>query len=206
MVNKILIDAVNVTQHCQRNWDYSSIIPHEDLSTLITVATSMPTKQNLSYFKLVASLDKEFNRFCFENSIDPNNKKSKGRNFQVNAPLLFFWCYDPKTLDDCKKLPVFDDSLPKNFDNSIMISLGGTALAAAQLGYRTGFCQCALHDPINKKLKEKFKKDLHFSGTFLGVGKPNPNAKYWYEILNDQGLVEHTVQPEPRKGIEIYKI
>lgn len=204
--NTSLTEATLVSQHCQRNWDYNYVIPNEDISTLIEVATTAPTKQNLSYYKLIASTDRDFNHYCFKNSIDPGNPDTFTRNTQVDAPLLLLWCYDSKASIDNNELFVPDQSVSINYDKSIMISLGATALAAAQLGYRTGFCQCVIHESINQKLKEKFNKDFVFSGTFLGIGKPNPYAKNWYEVLNSNNKVSRIVYPEIRKEIETYRI
>ena len=204
--NDSLTEATLVSQHCQRNWDYNHFVPDDDIATLIEVATTAPTKQNLSYYKLIASTDRSFNNYCFKNSIDPGNSDTFTRNTQVDAPLLLLWCYDPQAGDDNNELFVPDQSVSINYDKSIMISLGATALAAAQLGYRTGFCQCVVRESINQKLKETFNKDLVFSGTFLGIGKPNPRAKNWYEVLDSRNKISRIVYPEIRKEIEIYKI
>jgi nitroreductase len=204
--NQSISQAALTTQHCQRNWDYDAIISENDIATLIDIATSMPTKQNLSFYKLIVSTDREFNHFCFTNAHNPNNNDTFTRNTQVDAPLLLLWCWDPQAEYDNKELLVPDESISINYQKSVMISLGATILTAAQLGYRTGFCQCAVHEPINEKLKEKFNRDLQFSGTFLGIGAPNPNAENWYEVLDSNNNITRIVYPNIKKEIDVCRL
>jgi hypothetical protein len=201
-----LVKASQISNHCQRNWDYNTPIPQDDIDKLTTVGTSMPTKQNLAYYKLIVSTNRDFNHYCFTKSIDIKNDDTFTRNTQVDAPLLFLWCYEPNAVLDNQNLFVPDKSININFDRSISISLGGISLAAAQLGYRTGFCQCVQIDEINKKLKSTFNKELNFSGVFLGVGKPHPKAEHWYQVLDDNGIETRIVYPEIKKEIEIINL
>ena len=56
-INKMIEDAVEVSQHAQRNYDLSKTIPDNDLKTLIHAATNSPSKQNESHFELAVYTD-----------------------------------------------------------------------------------------------------------------------------------------------------
>ena len=161
-----LIEASRTAQRCQRNWDYSRPVTKEDIETLTKVATTMPTKQNIDYFELLVSTNAKFNQMCYDIAVNPDDPffaegDNKLRNAQVNAPLLMIWVpnYNNPLMDDRAVNTTDDDGNLTgdyeecNRDIATGISSGSTALAAAQLGYKTGFCAC-MDWPKLKDLKK----------------------------------------------------
>ena len=90
------IQASLIAERCQRNWNYDIPVKDQDIETLIQVAINMPTKQNVDYYELIVSTNKNFNKSCYDSAINPDDpyfesEPNKLRNGQVNAPLLFIW-------------------------------------------------------------------------------------------------------------------
>jgi|TARA_B100000073_G_scaffold345291_1_gene353962 hypothetical protein len=206
-----LIEASRTAQRCQRNWDYSRPVTKEDIETLTKVATTMPTKQNIDYFELLVSTNAKFNQMCYDIAVNPDDPffaegDNKLRNAQVNAPLLMIWVpnYNNPLMDDRAVNTKDDDGNLTgdyeecNRDIATGISSGATALAAAQLGYKTGFCAC-MDWP---KLKDLIKKDFtdpevlrivdklgdKNNGLCLGIGHPNSNFERT-EVVKDNKKV-----------------
>ena len=171
-------EAAKSANHAQRNWlDEPMSMAHA--KEFIEIATSMPTKQNVPVYKLIASTDKEFNTFVYNNAVDPKlieDKDDHGkvfiRNSMVLAPLLFIYI------------------IYKNPEHSVStsyigagISSGAVALTANAKGYKTGFCTCLKEDEILHGLKEKYKMSTLWSWECLnilalGIGKPNPGIDH----------------------------
>jgi nitroreductase len=178
-----LVQDVVKAEHCQRNWDHSYIVPEADLDAMIKVATTMPAKQNRNYYDLIVSTDLDFNNKIYSLAADPDNPDTPLRNSQVNANALFIyaWNYDFENDNN-----VFKDNHAHNTAIAVGISSGALTLAAAQMDYRTGFCQCFLMKEVVKELRsngidipENAKIEL-----MVGVGKPNTNYK-WTEVLDE---------------------
>jgi nitroreductase len=171
-------------EHCQRNWDHEFIFPEDDLDALIKVATTMPTKQNRDYYKLIVSTDRLFNKKIYSLADDPENPDTPERNSQVNANVLFLYINNK---DFKNKNNMFKDDHDYNTSMSVGISSGALALAAAQMDYRIGFCQCFLNSEIKKELEKKNIILDPKENVFLlvGVGKPN-NDFPWFSLVNDE--------------------
>lgn len=174
-----LIKAVKSAERCQRNWDHSKPILEKDIKTIVEIATTMPTKNNRSYYELIVSTNKDFNRMCYEHAVDPRNDHFQNRkihrNTQANAPLIMIWrTTDLKNVDN-----PFNDEYKKDFLVSIGISSGSAVLTANQLGYKTGYCGCIQA----KELFEKIEKDygipvtnnIYYDGLLVGFGHPDTN-------------------------------
>ena len=204
-----LIEASLIAERCQRNWDYSKPISQQHIDTLVSVAVNMPTKQNVEYYDLVVSTNKQFNEICYASAFNPddpdfNDEIGMARNSQVNAPLLLIWI--PRLSDQLTnqdRLVMSDNSntgdfLPKNIDTAIGISAGSTALAAAQLGLKTGFCACmympkiyelAHKQSVNSDMLELAKKlQSTKDGLFLGVGYSNDSYDR-KDVVKDNKIV-----------------
>lgn len=206
-----LIEASTIAQRCQRNWDHSIPVTSEDVETLTKVATTMPTKQNIDYFELLVSTNAKFNQMCYDIAVNPDDPyfaegDNKLRNAQVNSSLLMIWVpnYDNPLMGDRAVNTTDDDGNLTgdyegcNRDIATGISSGATALAAAQLGYRTGFCAC-MDWP---KLKDSVKKDFtdpellrvvdklgdKNNGLCLGIGHSNSNFKRT-EVVKDNKVI-----------------
>lgn len=189
-------------EHCQRNWDHSYVIPEADLDALITVATTMPTKQNRDYYKLIVSTDKEFNSIAHSLSRDLNNPDTPGRNSQVNANVLFMYI---QNLNFGNSNTQFSDNHQGNVHTSIGISSGGLALAASQLDYRVGFCQCFLNDQLKLEL-EKIGIALGPDDDIkllVGIGKPNINFA-WNQTVSSSEEALQSIVPY-QKNIKVFR-
>ena len=170
-------EAVKSAERCQRNWDHSRPIPEEDIKKIVDVATTMPTKNNREYYELIVSTNPDFNRLCYEYSIDPRNEHFKDRkihrNTQVNAPLVIIW--KPASLEDLDN--PFNDNFLKDYHISIGISSGASVLTANQMGYKTGYCGCIeeneLFDTIEKNYNISTKN--RFNALIVGFGYPDEN-------------------------------
>lgn len=187
--NMSITKASLIAERCQRNWDYSTNIKTEDYNSIIQSAVSMPSKQNRQYYKLIVSTNINFNQVCYKYAIDPNNPdfdKPIHRNTQVLAPmLLLFMPTDPDKIYN-----PFNDRFAINFDQSIGIAAGVAAHSAAMLGYRTGFCACAIWEPMYIALNEQFGMPLPAInyGLMLGIG--NPDLRYGkQDIVIDDNYV-----------------
>jgi nitroreductase len=189
-------------EHCQRNWDASFIMPEEDLDVLIKVATTMPTKQNRNYYKLIVSTDLNFNKKIHKLAANPKDPDTPLRNNQVAANALFIYVTN-KNLYNNKFRFKLD---PANDLLSVGISSGALALAAAQIDYRVGFCRCFLSNKIIKTLKKKGIDNIDNENVILivGVGKPNPDHQ-WNSVVDDQNQIIKNVESY-QKFIKVKRI
>ena len=200
--SQIVQDVVKA-EHCQRNWDLSKKISEDDLDALIKVATTMPTKQNRNYYKLIVSTDVNFNKKIHNLAADPNNNDTPLRNSQVAANALFIYISNSLFDNDNKK---FKDNHSNNTAISVGISSGALALAAAQMEYRIGFCQCFLNKNIKKALKIKGITDLDDENIMLLVGVGHPKKDHqWYTVIDEDNKIIKHIEPET-KIIEVKRI
>jgi len=200
------IQASDIAERCQRNWDYSRPVTDEDIKTLTHVATTMPTKQNVDYFELLVSTNPKFNQSCYDiavNTLDPSYSEENGnlRNAQVNAPLLMIWVpvYDNPAMTERVVDPGDERKTERgNRSLSIGISSGATALTAAQLGYKTGFCVCMDWPNLKDLVREDFtdpevvrivdKLGKNNEGLCLGIGHPDSGFKRT-DVVKDNKVV-----------------
>jgi hypothetical protein len=157
-LTKFIIESAKSTEGCQRNWDYDYTIPQDHIDTIVTTAITMPTKQNLEFYSLVVSTDRDFNyNFYLRTFKDEIGFPNQGRNAQTNAPLLLLWFKNQE--------------IQGGSGINIGVSAGATALVANMLGYKTGFC-CCMEDKISSMLKKKgiYTKRITLA---LGVGMPD---------------------------------
>lgn len=191
-------------EHCQRNWDLDYVIPEEDIDALIRVATTMPTKQNRDYYKLVVSSNSEFNKSIFLTAIDKEDLRTAGRNTQVDANLLFLYITNKNFAQDdmLKNEDSKDDSLL-----AVGISSGALALSAAQLNYKTGFCKCFLNHEIKNMLEQYNIKLLEEENPILMVGVGKPNSEHlWNTVINFRKVGRNKRIETYSKKIQIYRI
>ena len=202
-IEKNIFDSATTAENCQRNWDYSKLITQDHLDLLTYVATTMPTKQNQEYYQLVVSTDLELNNEIYKLAYFDKHKNPSYKNHyntQVLAHILFMWC----------PFVNFNNRLG-NYEStgrvSIGISAGAVALAANQLGYRSGFCGCFNQKEITKKLNFKLnlnkKNKIKFIEVGLGIGIPNLKYNSNKIIENDKVI---KVKKQYHKNIKVYCI
>ena len=171
------LDLIEQTQHCQRNWDLDKSVDQEIIDWLFDVGYTMPTKQNLSSFQIVAFTDRTMIEYFTASAINKGWRSRHVKNPQMLAPVVFTF-FEKKDDEEKKR------SLEKRQGNNttmveIGIAAGAMALAANSVGLKTGFCKCfyPLESGIEKKNKiAKALKPYMIKGTAialaLGVGYP----------------------------------
>ena len=94
-------------------------------------------------------------------------------NSQINANLLLLWCEGTEKQEE-----------ESDRDIAIGISSGAAALAAAELGYKTGFCKCFIGDTVEKLLRKQKIKTFNQTYLMLGIGKPNTDFDIRVPVIN----------------------
>jgi len=200
-----VVEPSLVAERCQRNWDFDNPPTEEHINLIINAAKNMPTKQNNSYYRIIASTDYEFNTKIYNVAIDPNNRDFKRpvhRNTQVLAPLLLLFV--PSGLHIQNK---FGDDENINFHTAIGIASGVAAYTAATLGYKTGFCSCIdcdqFHDLLTTELDINFRE--FGVGLALGIGHPLDGYDRW-DVVKD-GVKHLDLESDCRdKDIEVIRL
>lgn len=176
-----LIESSITAGHCQRNWD-TKPIPEEDIKTITEVALNMPTKQNVLQYEIIAITNRAVIEYLYSIAVSVEQDVPEGgtifkgndmyRNAQVNASLLLIWTtstnpyqYDNKDALDASNTDHYSKCI------GVGISAGATALAANQLGYRTGFCTCFIQDKMKQFITDNTEYGEFFM-TSLGIGYP----------------------------------
>ena len=150
--------AILKSQHCNRNFDLTQVMPKEDVDLLRTAVSQCPSKQNISFYgvhfifnrKIIEQLHDKTKGF----GIDPENYQT---NSQTLANLLVvFEGVEPVTKGDFYKSrneqmkakvngPFTEqdrDILKMDRNQAVGIAAGYLNLTASLLGYVTGCCSC----------------------------------------------------------------
>lgn len=151
-ISKLLIDSIKVAQRCQRNWDLSKVVSDEIVNTLKQIAINAPTKQNEEFYSIIFLSDRKkieeiykFTDFLGQVTTNDNEKNS-----QVLAPLLIIFCKEiPKTRRKSQASEYSSSVIERDRNIGIGIVSGQIALAAAELGLRTGFCGCFNYSKVS---------------------------------------------------------
>ena len=204
-----LILASKTANHCQRNWDKSVNVPTEHVNGLIEIATNMPTKQNVEYFRLVVSTDQTINRQLYNFSVDPDNPDTIDRNAQSDAHVVFMWfnTHQGPGFTDMTNAEGHYDPWDLNVRTAIGISSGAVALSACQLGYKTGYNQCFLNSEIKELISSTVgitPSELGGIELLLGIGVPVTGVP-WNYVLDDNNELVRTVEPRT-KNLTTYTI
>jgi nitroreductase len=178
-----MLELAQDVERCQRNWKYTDI-PQEHIDEIVNVCTTMPTKNNLAYYNLYVSTDLEFNNAVYNISINPSDNGTIDRNSQVNAPLLLIWTSNKSVTDPLFQQVNYPRIIDRDIAMSVGISSGAAGLAAANLGYKTGFCKCFVHESLIKLMFDKFNK-IDDPVLMLGIGMPNLNYKRTEVVKNN---------------------
>lgn len=164
-----ILNTVDKTQRCQRNWDLNKQLPKEDLDAIIYAISNSPSKQNLQYFNLHVVTNRKIIELIYEGT---NVVSGKRKNPQVLANVLFVFTqvipnrakyFSSKKIT---KKPKGIDRDEKDLFLCTGIASGYAALVAGLLGYETGFCKCF---PDTDDLKKILNTKEDFS-LMLGVG------------------------------------
>jgi len=209
--------AVEVTQRAQRNYDLSKTIPQKDIDTLIHAASNGPSKQNETHFNLRVYTDptiikkiheatKLYAMFSWDNVDEVFNDKDGNfntkeeytvTNSQIYANAVFIWCDDTANLRGgthilgARKEASFisKQTLFEQKSFSVGISSGQLTMAAALLGYKTGYCS-AFERNLKRTTPDKHLQTIINSETepriIVGIGYPNEgvNRQYHATVKN----------------------
>ena len=171
------LDLIEQTQHCQRNWDLDKSLDQETIDWLFDVGYNMPTKQNLSSVQIVAFTDRTIIEHLTKSAVNKGWSQPRTKNPQMLAPVVFAF-FEKNDKDERKR------SQQKRMGNNttmieIGLAAGAMALAANNIGLRTGFCKCfyPLESGLDKKNKvARALRNYKIKGTdiglALGVGYP----------------------------------
>jgi len=210
-------NAIEVTQRAQRNYNLTKTIPQKDIDTLIHAASNGPSKQNETHFNLRVYTDptiikkiheatKLYAMFSWDNVDEVFNDKDGNfntkeeytvTNSQIYANAVFIWCDDTANLRGgthilgARKEASFisKQTLFEQKSFSVGISSGQLTMAAALLGYKTGYCS-AFERNIKRTTPDKHLQTIINSETepriIVGIGYPNEgvNRQYHATVKN----------------------
>lgn len=194
-----ILSYAKSVEPCQRNYDWDLPVPAEHVQYILDCASAMPTKQNIACYKIFASTNSEFNNKIFLQSFWDGDKFTHLRNGQVNAPLLLIFC---QNVDN-------DVHLDHDLYVNIGIAMGAASLAAAELGYKTGFNKCFKAEEISALIHSVTDKEIH--GDYrcpilmLGIGHPKEGRRHNDVFLGEKGKDFHyTVKAMGPKTISTF--
>jgi nitroreductase len=194
-----LKNAVDISQRAQRNFDLSKQISQKDFETLIYIACNSPSKQNETHYDLYVFTDYQKIREIYETTklfllYDPkeNLKEVFGEkngefwqsdersvhNSQTLSNMLLVYVEnqgDPRGGTHAQAKSEYNnaESIVKyneQISYSIGISSGQVSMAAAMLGYKTGYCSAFKKGPVKDICGTKKMPKL-----MLGIGYENLN-------------------------------
>ncbi|MGI9526655.1 MAG: hypothetical protein ACR2MS_06065 [Weeksellaceae bacterium] len=174
--NENFLENVKQSQRCQRNWDYDVDIDIDTVNYLLDVGYNMPTKQNQDSIQIITFRNRHkiellSSRAYNEKAFDQKNS-GHYHNPQANAPLVFAFILRPDMVKNGAK---------DHIGVECGLAAGAIALAANNMGLRTGFCACFdqggfdFSDKINLSNNKFDPKDIHL---LLGVGHPVKDKPY----------------------------
>lgn len=189
---KKIIKLAKIVEPCQRNWDYSYSIPKDHLDYICNVATTMPTKQNKDSYELYCITNKEVIQKVFEVAYNIDDMGyTYLKNSQARANGLLIWTLNKKGLAD-----IADSNV------NIGISAGAASLAAAELGYKTGFCKCFIVDKVKEIVS---RHPSHVPQLVLGFGMPDSRFDRRF-IVEDEKQIGIKISKGPKNIAVHYKI
>jgi nitroreductase len=180
----LLKKYAETAERCQRNYDITQLLPKEHVDYILSVCTTMPSKNNKNLYRLLAIQNTSISKKIYIKGAwaagDPNLKEvpNQYRNGQVYAPLLLIW--------DGSICPKGRNSREDHL-MAVGISSGAAALAAAELGYKTGFCVCFEEKKVEGVLNKHIGQTLNLKITLmLGIGLPDSRFDRKECVLNDK--------------------
>ena len=186
-----ILDSIKNTNQCQRNWEKTSVTP-EDIQFFKSVLENVPKKQGQIFHEVLFIENQVLIKKLYSYSREQDYKFA--HNPQVNAPLLVVYVpYTEEHLETISKdvLNNFNKVVDENTSfpyfgvdiaTSMGMHMGILALAANQIGYKTGFCSC-FNKKFRKTIERLITKDkIETDGMLcLGIGLANQNIDYNYD-------------------------
>lgn len=178
-----LKQAINTSQHCQRNWDLSQQIKKEDFDLILHAATNCSSKQNRRFYKIHVVTNREIlEKFYMLTETSPG---SNLYNTQVLANVLLAFQIVDTSNEYKQKDALFhtQENIYRDYYMSIGIASAYANLVATQLGYKTGYCAC--FDPKKVATALGLAESEFEVVVTLGIGFPKQNKKYWESHFED---------------------
>jgi nitroreductase len=206
----LLKQAIDSSQHCQRNWDLTKSIDPSHMDAFVHAVTQCPSKQNHACYTVKFITNRDIIEQIYNNTYsDKSNKYTIGDgrlNPQVlaNVLVLFEGYSDEYILNKLHAAPDGNLILEKEGYNrfkdivlisvltSIGIASGYLNLIANQLGYKTGFCEC-----FDKQEVAKILNTTNTPRLFLGIGYPDDTKKHFYNHVDNS-----IISPIPKSSID----
>jgi nitroreductase len=210
-----MLATVQRSQRCQRNWDLTKEIDLETVNWLMEIGYTAPTKHNLDTFEIVAVTDREkihqFSNAAKTHKDHNSNQKlspqirkgDKVQNPQTDANVLFLFFLKPESRNtDERAFREKSLSPPINYwtecvNLEIGLAASAIAIAANQIGLRSGFCRCYDKSKMPMHLLSDYNLDVDSFVIFLGVGHPIVELSY-YEHANGHKSKPLKKIPKPR--------
>ena len=198
------LNAVESSQHCQRNWDLSKEIDPEHIKIFEEVVKNVPSKQNIAYYKVHFITNRNIIEEIYQWTMTERSKDTDFYNPQVLANLLVAFEAHWDISKDGRGQRIVERTIKTidyngytiNVDRhqSIGIASGLLALTANYLGYKTGFCRCFKQDPVNNIIKSENNIDM-----LLGIGYPKNDKPHTVHHM----LSMANVKPIPKTEIPV---
>lgn len=183
-------DAIIKSQHCQRNWDLSKIIPQEDINLLIHAVTNCPSKQNVAFYKVhfITNRNTIENIHSCTDGFTTNFETGESQtNSQTLANLLI--AFEPINYLAQSKNDTFRNSEIENFklnkaskadahildkdqQLAIGIAAGYVNVVSSILGYSTGCCSCFNVNDVSEIVGSENEISLLMGVGFKDVNRP----------------------------------
>jgi len=180
----LLKKYAETAERCQRNYDITQLLPKEHVDYILSVCTTMPSKNNKNLYRLLAIQNTSISKKIYikgawaAGDLKLKEVPNQYRNGQVYAPLLLIW--------DGSICPEGRNSREDHL-MAVGISSGAAALAAAELGYKTGFCVCFEEKKVEGVLNKHIGQTLNLKITLmLGIGLPDSRFDRKECVLNDK--------------------
>lgn len=167
-----LIDIIDASQHCQRNWDLSNEIPVADIQMLIAALTQCPSKQNIAHYNIHAITNRDIIEKLHDHTVGFRVTQT---NPQVLANLLLVIEYKPvmehKNAFKFSTISAEEQMISFKRDAlmSVGIAVGYLHMTASIMGYRTGCCAC-----FDSRAAEEILNLKNEVLLMVGVGFNNP--------------------------------
>ena len=194
---KDMVRLARTVERCQRNFDHTKRIPNRHVKYILNCATSMPTKQQQNFYNITVVEEEPLAREFYTTCTTPDENYHEGdewRNSQTYAPLVLIYSTYKK----------YDGYEPYNdIAMSIGLSSGAAALAAANLGYKTGFCKCIHEHLTNDFIWDHFRKTVWDPSLAVGIGHPLEGFDRTEGVLD--GEVKYHAESDGDKEIKIFR-
>ena len=193
---KDMVRLARIVERCQRNFDWSKPIPNKDVKYILNVATSMPTKQQLDFYNITVIESEPLAREFYTTCTIPDECYYEGDEWrnQTYAPLVLLYSTYPKY----NRYEPYND-----IAMSMGLSSGAAALAAANLGYKTGFCKCIDEHRTNAFVWNHFHKKIWDPTLAVGIGHPLEGFDRTEGVLD--GEVKYHAGSDGDKEIKIFR-